>query len=222
VGPTQCPNWWVTGEGGSFPGGKVALAGETYHLPRFNDEATNEWSWTHAPPTFIYVLQTDSFTLTVALRCRQTTTFTKPYPPTTSWISKNNEQNWDKFCFKVTLLEPDAFAEALGIISESPSYNINHTFGLLLYLYRARNKITQLSIPTHAQLQRHRLKFIKNHLKTPTCFGLRPFSVCYNVLAKITIILTTVECFYAKSGDLAACRVVCIGLYLKIAWVYLF
>ena len=36
---------------------------------------------------------------------------------------------------------------------------------LLLYLYRARNKITQLSIPTHAQLQRHRLKFIKNHLK---------------------------------------------------------
>ena len=33
---------------------------------------------------------------------------------------------------------------------------------LLLYLHRARNKITQLSIPTHAQLQRHRLKFIKN------------------------------------------------------------
>ena len=42
----------------------------------------------------------------------------------------------------------------------------------LLYLYRARNKITQLSIPTHAQLQRHRLKFIKNYLKSPTCFGL--------------------------------------------------
>ena len=36
--------------------------------------------------------------------------------------------------------------------------------------------VTQLSIPTHAQLQRHRLKFIKNHLKTPTCFGLRPSS----------------------------------------------
>ena len=33
-------------------------------------------------------------------------------------------------------------------------------FFILLYLYRARNKITQLSIPTHAQLQRHRLKFI--------------------------------------------------------------
>jgi len=31
---------------------------------------------------------------------------------------------------------------------------------LLFYLYRARKKITQLSIPTHAQLQRHRLKFI--------------------------------------------------------------
>ena len=30
----------------------------------------------------------------------------------------------------------------------------------LLYLYRARNKVTQLSIPTHAQLQCHWLKFI--------------------------------------------------------------
>ena len=48
--------------------------------------------------------------------------------------------------------------------------------------------ITQLSIPTHAQLQSHRLKFIKNHLKTPTSFGLRPSSGSYNVLAKITII----------------------------------
>ena len=77
---------------------------------------------------------------------------------------------------------------------------------------------TQLSIPTHAQLHRHRLKFIKNHLKkTPTCFGLRPSSGSYNVLAKITIIITTVGCFYAKSGDVAACRVVCIGLYLKSA-----
>jgi len=42
---------------------------------------------------------------------------------------------------------------------------IKEKTGLLLYLYRARNKITQLSVPTHAQLQRHRLKFIKNHLK---------------------------------------------------------
>ena len=40
----------------------------------------------------------------------------------------------------------------------------------LLYLYRARNKITQLSIPTHAQLQRHRLKFIKNHIKNSYMF----------------------------------------------------
>ena len=48
---------------------------------------------------------------------------------------------------------------------------------ILLYLYRARNEITQLSIPTHAQLQLYRLKFIKNHLKkTPTCFGPRPSS----------------------------------------------
>jgi len=40
----------------------------------------------------------------------------------------------------------------------------------LLYLYRARNKITQLSIPTHAQLHRHRLKFILNHLKNSYMF----------------------------------------------------
>ena len=31
------------------------------------------------------------------------------------------------------------------------------------------------------------------------------------------LLLTTVGCFYAKSGDVAACRVVCIGLYLKSA-----
>jgi len=31
---------------------------------------------------------------------------------------------------------------------------------LLLNLYRARSKVTQLSIPTHAQLQCHWLKFI--------------------------------------------------------------
>ena len=59
---------------------------------------------------------------------------------------------------------------------------------LLLYLYRARSKIPHLSIPTDAQLKRHRLKFIKNHLKTPTCFGLRPSSGSYNVLVKVTII----------------------------------
>ena len=55
-------------------------------------------------------------------------------------------------------------------------------------------KLTQLPVPTHAQLQRRRLKFIKNRLKTPTCFGLRPSSGSYNVLAKITIILTTLGC----------------------------
>ena len=32
------------------------------------------------------------------------------------------------------------------------------------------DNITQLSIPTHAQLQRHRLKFIKNHLKNSYMF----------------------------------------------------
>jgi len=41
---------------------------------------------------------------------------------------------------------------------------------LLLYLYRARNKITQLSIPTHAQVKCQRLKFIKNHLKNSYMF----------------------------------------------------
>ena len=34
-----------------------------------------------------------------------------------------------------------------------------------LYLYRARNKVTQLLTPTHAQLQRHTLKFIKKPFK---------------------------------------------------------
>ena len=41
---------------------------------------------------------------------------------------------------------------------------------LLLYLYRTRCKITQLSIPTHAQLQRHRLKFIKKTSKNSYVF----------------------------------------------------
>ena len=60
-----------------------------------------------------------------------------------------------------------------------------------MYLYRARNKITELSIPTHAQLQSHRLKFIylKSSKKTPTCFGLRTSSGSNNVLPKITIII---------------------------------
>ena len=32
---------------------------------------------------------------------------------------------------------------------------------------------------------------------------------------KSLLLLTTVGCFYAKSGDVAACRVVCIGLYFE-------
>ena len=53
-------------------------------------------------------------------------------------------------------------------------------------------RVTQLLILTHAHF--HWLKFIKNIKKTPTCFGLRPSSGSYNVLAKVTIILTTVVC----------------------------
>ena len=88
----------------------------------------------------------------------------------------------------------------------------------LLYLYRARNKVTQLSIPTHAQLQRHRLKYIKNHLKK--LLHVSVFDYLQGVTMsslKSLLLLTTVGCFYAKSGDVAACRVVCIGLYLKSA-----
>ena len=56
-------------------------------------------------------------------------------------------------------------------IPDDGSYvNRNMLERSLLYLYRARNKITQLSIPTLAQLQRHRLKFIKNHLKNSYMF----------------------------------------------------
>ena len=66
---------------------------------------------------------------------------------------------------------------------------------ILLYLYRARNKITQLSIPTHAQLQLHRLKFIKNHLKKLLHVSVHDhLQGVYNVLAKIIIILTTSGC----------------------------
>jgi len=39
--------------------------------------------------------------------------------------------------------------------------------------------------------------YLKSSKRTPTCFGLRPSSGSYNVLAKIIIILTTVGCFYA-------------------------
>ena len=77
---------------------------------------------------------------------------------------------------------------------------------LLLYLYRARNKITQLSIPTYAQLQRHRLKFIRNHLKKllhVSVFG-HLQGVTMSSL-KSLLLLTTVGCFCAKSGDVAAC-----------------
>ena len=56
----------------------------------------------------------------------------------------------------------DIQAAYILLVTETCSklYIIEYTV-VLLYLYRARNKITQLSIPTHAQLQRHRLKFIK-------------------------------------------------------------
>ena len=82
----------------------------------------------------------------------------------------------------------------------------------------AAEKTAQLSIPTHAQLQRHRLKFIKNHLKK--LLHVSVFDHLQGVIMsslKSLLLLTTVGCFYAKSGDVAACRVVCIGLYLKSA-----
>ena len=43
--------------------------------------------------------------------------------------------------------------------------------------------VTQLSIPTHAQLQRHRLKFIKNHLKKLPDDG-RMTETCRSVFKK--------------------------------------
>ena len=91
----------------------------------------------------------------------------------------------------------------------------------LLYLYRARNTITRLSIPTHAQLQRHRLKFIKNHLKK-----LLHVSV-YDHLQGVTMsslksLLFDHSWMYAKRGDVAAFRVVCIVLYKKSVRVYVF
>ena len=76
--------------------------------------------------------------------------------------------------------------------------------------------VTQLSIPTHAQLHRHRLKFIKNDLKK--LLHVSVFDHLQGVTMssqKSLLLLTRVGCFYAKSGDVAACHVVCIGLYLK-------
>jgi len=67
-----------------------------------------------------------------------------------------------------------------------------------------------LSIATHAQLQSHRLKFIKNHLKTPTYFGLRSSSGIYNVLTKITIILTTLGCMLSVVMWQHVCNKKCI------------
>ena len=60
------------------------------------------------------------------------------------------------------------FASCVLIVTEN--FYRYYKRNVLLYLYRARNKITQLSITTHAQLQHHRLKFIKNHLKNSYMF----------------------------------------------------
>ena len=90
-----------------------------------------------------------------------------------------------------------------------------NNFVCLWYLHPARNTITRLTIPTHAQL-RHRLKFIKNHLKK-----LLHVSV-YDHLQGVPVsslksLLFDHSWMYAKRDDVAAFRVVCIGLYLKSA-----
>ena len=46
---------------------------------------------------------------------------------------------------------------------------------IFIYFCGIHNLFTCLSIPTHAQLQHHRLKFIKNHLKNSYMF--RPTAV---------------------------------------------
>ena len=91
----------------------------------------------------------------------------------------------------------------------------------LFYLYRAPNKITQLSISTHAQLQRHRLKFIKNHFKK--LLHVSVFDHLQGVtMSSLKSLLFDHSCMYTKSGGVAAYRVVCIGLYLKSFRVYVF
>ena len=81
-------------------------------------------------------------------------------------------------------------------------YRLNTEMYSLLCLYRARSKITHLSIPTHAQL-RHRLKFIKNRLK------LLHVSV-YDHLQGVTMSSLKSPLFdhswmYTKRGGVAAC-----------------
>ena len=55
---------------------------------------------------------------------------------------------------------PEVSRDSLTTSSQLPEQNFKLSH-VLLYLYGARNKITQLSIPTHAQLQRHRLNLLK-------------------------------------------------------------
>ena len=59
--------------------------------------------------------------------------------------------------------------------------------------------VTQLSIPTHAQLQRHRLKFIKNHLKN---FNLWRWSCACVGIDNCVILLRARYKYNNVSGDL--------------------
>ena len=124
----------------------------------------------------------------------------------TSALKYMNCQNTTKsVIFKsATFIKENSLSTNKGLISvadevgELVSFYATHClcFSALWQMFKQCSALvtdhssdTQLSIPTHAQIQRHRLKFIKNHLKkTPTCFGLRPSSGSYNVLAKITVI----------------------------------
>ena len=87
-------------------------------------------------------------------------------------------------------------------------------------IYNNRLTFTRLSTPTHAQL-RHRLKVIKNPPKK--LLHVSVYDHLQGVsMSSLKSLLFDHSWMYTKRGDVAACRVVCIGLYLKSVRVYVF
>ena len=96
-----------------------------------------------------------------------------------------NKPTWNTYNINTLFINSCSFLNTYVLIT-LPVLQLR-TYTAPEYVYS-----TQLSIPTHAQLQRHRLKFTKNHLKKLLHISVYDhLQGVYNVLAKITIVLTT-------------------------------